>query len=78
MGASWSAGNRLYLTTQGAFNLGGISGGAADVFICDVTGAGATAACSPTPAISWRGGDHGHGNEMIDALMVREGAGPAP
>lgn len=75
MGASWLSGNRLYLSTKGAFNLGGISGGAADVFVCVVTGMGDTTACSPAPTVSWRGGNHGFGNEMIDAFMVREGSG---
>ncbi|MBP6016419.1 MAG: VCBS repeat-containing protein [Candidatus Promineofilum sp.] len=74
-GASWSAGNRLYLSTQGAFSIGGISGGSADVFVCDLTGTGVSAACSPAPALRWRGGDHGYGSEMIDSLTVREGGG---
>lgn len=73
MEASWSAGHRLYVTTQGAFDLGGSSGGAADVFVCDVTGVGASVACAPAPSISWRGGDHGYIKEVIDALTVHEG-----
>jgi hypothetical protein len=76
--ASLAEHGRLLLNTKGAFTVGDISGGAADVFECRLATGGANSNCSPSPAIFWLGGAHGYGNESIDALMIEASVGSPP
>ena len=58
----------LYLTTQAAFAVDGLSGATSDVFSCTATSLGSNTACGF--AMVWQGGNHGFGAETIDALDV--------
>ncbi|MEZ4712517.1 MAG: spondin domain-containing protein [Caldilineaceae bacterium] len=56
----------IYLTTKGDFSVEGVSGSAADIFICQPTALGEASACAFS--LFWRGADGRFGNENIDGL----------
>lgn len=61
-------GNRLYLSTSGKFQVAGLSGTKADVFIC--TASGVPIQCSFSPPLHWQGATFGFGKEKIDVLAL--------
>lgn len=65
-----SAGNHLYLTTSGRFEIGDVSGGADDIIRCHLTLNGANSSCSATPVVQWLGSEFGFDKQAIDGLWV--------
>lgn len=61
-------GNRLYLSTSGKFQVAGLSGTKADVFICAASGS--PVQCSFNLPLYWRGATFGFGKEKVDALAI--------
>jgi hypothetical protein len=60
------ANNEIYLSTQGAYAVPGLSGDANDVLICTPASLGATTSC--TYRLFWDGAANGFAGEVIDAL----------
>jgi hypothetical protein len=59
--------DHLYLTS-GAFQIGSVRGGPADIIRCQLVTDGAHTSCAGGPSIQWRGGQNGFGDEIIDGL----------
>jgi hypothetical protein len=59
---------KIYLTTLGVFNVAGVSGDGADVFICTPGSLGPTTTC--TFAMEWDGSANGFAGEVMDALEI--------
>lgn len=60
--------NQVYLTTVGAFNVAGLSGGGADIFICTPGSLGTTTACSFSSY--WVGSLNGFTGQVVDGLDI--------
>jgi hypothetical protein len=60
------ASGRLYLTVKGAFEIGEVEGGAADVIVCTPLSLGAKTRCAVD--VFWRGAEHGLAGQGIDGL----------
>lgn len=63
----------LYLSTNGAYSVTGVSGDQDDIFICAPTATGGDSACTFRPF--WNGDQAGFGRERIDGIDI--GALPA-
>jgi len=62
-----AANGDIYLSSSGAFTLGGISGDASDIFICTPSALGATTTCSY--ALFWNAAAAGFGS-AIDGIAI--------
>ncbi len=62
------ANNDIYLTTLGLFSVPGLSGGAADIFICTPGSLGANTTCSFSAF--WIGAQNGFAGEVIDGFGI--------
>jgi PKD repeat protein len=60
----------LYLTTQDAFAVPGLSGDGADVFICTLVSIGSNTECPFDSALFWDGSAHGFSGQRLDGLAV--------
>lgn len=58
----------IYLTTRGTFAVSGVSGGQADIFVCDPVSLGTSTSCSF--AFFWDGTAAGIGSEITDGLFI--------
>jgi hypothetical protein len=68
------ANGELYLTTVGVFNVTGLSGDGADIFICDPGSPpppSATTTCTFRPY--WDGSANGFAGEVVDAFVIEQG-----
>lgn len=60
--------NVLYLSTLGSFSVTGVSGDAADIFICTPGSLGSSTTC--TFSLYWDGSANGFAGEVLDAFEV--------
>lgn len=60
----------VYLTTKGDFSVNGVSGSAADIFICQPTALGEASTCDFR--LFWRGADGRFGDENMDGLALAD------
>jgi len=58
----------IHLTTQGPFNIPGLSGNGADVFVCGSPSSGPSTSC--TYSMLWDGSTFGYGSEKMDGLFI--------
>jgi len=58
----------IYLTTQGNFNTGSVSGENEDIFICTPTSLGDTTSCTYSPTLFFDGSVNGINNRNVDAI----------
>jgi hypothetical protein len=65
-----SATGDIYLTTQGAFSVSGLSGGQADIFVCAPTSLGSSTACSFSSYFD--GAAAGIGAEVLDGIHIQQ------
>lgn len=65
------SGNR-FLSTIGAFNVPGLSGDGADIFVCKPVSSSPDSTCAFT--MYWDGSDHGFASEVSDAIYIDQGA----
>ncbi|MCC6454650.1 MAG: hypothetical protein IT328_06885 [Caldilineaceae bacterium] len=65
------ANGEIYLTTNGAFAVTGVSGDGADIFICAPGSIGPNTSC--TYRSYWDGSANGFAGEVIDALFIDKG-----
>ncbi|MCC6166268.1 MAG: IPT/TIG domain-containing protein [Caldilineaceae bacterium] len=63
--------DELYLTTKGLYNVSGLSGDGADIFICTPGSLGSTTSC--TFRSYWEGSKHGLTGEIVDAFSIDKG-----
>ena len=60
--------NKIYLTTLGVFNVTGLSGDGADIFICTPGSLGTTTACNFNSY--WVGSLNGFAGEVVDGFDI--------
>ena len=71
------AGGALYLSTRGAFDVGTLTGGGEDVFVCNPSSLGDTSACSYAGTPFFDGSLWGLAGKNVDAFELGSGgAGP--
>ena len=58
----------IYLSTRSTFEVTGVSGTGADIFVCSPGSIGATTTC--TFSLFWDGSTFGYGSESIDGLYI--------
>ena len=68
--AALAANGDLYLSTNGLFNLGVVSGDNEDVFICSSFTAGADTACTFSPSLYFDGSLWGLAGDNVDAVNL--------
>lgn len=75
-GAWLGSTGHVYLTTLGLFSVTGVSGDAADIFVCIPNSLGANTSCSFT--MYWDGSANGFSGEVLDAFALILNSGLEP
>ncbi|MCO5190544.1 MAG: proprotein convertase P-domain-containing protein [Anaerolineae bacterium] len=68
-GAYIATNGNIYLTTQGAFGVAGLSGDGSDIFICNSPTTGSVTSCSSF-TMYFDGSAEGIGSEQIDGIVI--------
>lgn len=68
-GAYIATNGNIYLTTQGAFGVAGLSGDGSDIFICNSPTTGSATSCSSF-TMYFDGSAEGIGSEQIDGIVI--------
>jgi hypothetical protein len=61
---------KIYLSTLGNFSVTGLTGDAADIFICSPGTLGATTTCTYGPGLYWDGSQNGFSGEDVDGFEI--------
>ncbi|MCP4944176.1 MAG: hypothetical protein GY924_19650, partial [Planctomycetaceae bacterium] len=65
-----SASGEVYLATRGAFNVSGVSGDSADIFICNPSSLEASTSC--VFSSYWDGSENDYAGEHIDGFAIKK------